>query len=74
MAPGSPQALAPRSSGPYAVSIKDAAAMVGLDPTTIRDAIDKLHLPAKRYGRRILVRVSDLEAWFDGLDDARESA
>lgn len=59
---------------PYAVSIRDASDMVGLDSTTIRDAIDKLQLPAKKYGRRILIRTADIEAWFDGLDDAREQA
>lgn len=62
------------SLAPISVSIADAAALVGLDPTTIRDAINKRSIPAKRHGRRILVKVSDLEAWFDSLDDAREDA
>lgn len=63
-----------RPNGPYAISVKDAADMVGLDATTVRSAIDKQQLPAKKVGRVLRIRVSDVEAWFDGLDDARESA
>lgn len=57
---------------PISVSIREAASMVGLDPTTIADEINKRRLPAKKSGRRILIKVADLEAWFDGLDDARK--
>lgn len=70
---GTPEAQVTTPGGTYAVSIRQAADMVSLDQTTIRDAVNKRHLPAKRLGRKILVRVVDLEAWFDGLDDARAS-
>lgn len=48
---------------PLAVSIKSAARMVELDPSTIRDAIDRLQLPAFRVGRVIRIFVVDLEEW-----------
>lgn len=57
---------------PLALSVRDAAREVGLDPTTLYAAIHKGELPAKRNGRKLLVKVSDLEDWFDALPDATE--
>lgn len=57
-----------------AVSVAEAARMVGLDQTTIRAAINARELPAKRYGRKILVPVKGLEKWLSGLDDASPEA
>lgn len=72
---GTPELQAATSPGAaYAVSIRQAADMVGLSETTIRDAVNKQHLPAKKIGRVIRVRVADLTAWFDSLDDAREAS
>lgn len=51
------------------VDITDAAASLGLSPDTIRKAIRSGALPAKKKGKH-LIRVADLEAWFDGLEDA----
>ena len=62
----------PPSGATRAVSIRQAADSYGLDPATIRQAIDKLDLPAKKVGRKILIRTTDLEGWFDSLPDARE--
>lgn len=55
-----------------AVELKDAAAMVGLHADTLRKAINKRDLPAKKSGRKILVKVTDLDAWVDSLPDATE--
>lgn len=55
------------SGGQIAVSVKTAAALTDLSETTIRDAIDRQELPAYRVGRSIRIKVSDLEAWIDGL-------
>lgn len=57
-------------SDPLAVSIKTAAERVELSQDSIRTAINKQQLPAKRVGRVLRIRVTDLEAWFDGLDDS----
>ena len=51
------------------VSINTAADMYDLGRDAIRDAVNKGHLPAKRVGRAIRIRVIDLREWFDGLDD-----
>lgn len=53
-----------------AVSVAEAARMVGLDQTTIRAAINARALPAKRHGRKILVPVAGLQKWLDALEDA----
>lgn len=60
-----------------AYTVDEAAAEVGLRPTAIRDAIDKLTLPARRHGGkddkggRLVILHSDLEAWLKGLPPAR---
>lgn len=50
-----------------AVSIKTASQMTDISETTIRDAINKQHLPAFRVGRSIRVKVTDLEQWLTTL-------
>lgn len=50
-----------------AVAIKTAAAMTDLSEHSIREAINKQHLPAYRVGRAIRIRVADLESWVSGL-------
>lgn len=54
---------------PLTVTIAGAAQATGLSPDTIRDAVNKAELPAKRSGRRILIRWVDLQKWVDGLED-----
>lgn len=54
-------------TGQIAVSVKTAASLTDLSETTIREAIDKQHLPAYRVGRAIRVLVADLEQWLAGL-------
>lgn len=58
-----------QTTTPLAVSIAQAAQATGLSEDTIRDAVQKLQLPAKRFGRRILIRWADLAAWVDELED-----
>lgn len=56
-------------------TIAQAAQDTGLSQDTIREAINKGELPAKRYGGnqgkggRILVRVEDLHKWVDDMED-----
>jgi len=56
-------------SDAIAVSIKTAAAKTDLSEDTIRAAINHGVLRAKRSGRAIRIRVDDLKAWFDQLED-----
>lgn len=52
----------------------EAAESCGVAPDTIRRAIKSGALRAKRTGKngggKDLIRVTDLDAWFDGLEDA----
>lgn len=62
---------------PITVTVQEAAQMTGVSPDVIRAAINTLRLPAKRIpsvkkggaGKRIVIKVSDLEAWVDSLED-----
>lgn len=54
-----------------AVSIATAANMYDTSRDTIRAAIDKRLLPAKRLGAHIRIDVADLREWFANLDDAK---
>jgi excisionase family DNA binding protein len=50
------------------LSIGQAAQLTGLDRTTIECAIDTGDLPAHTLLKRVtLIRVIDLEAWFNSL-------
>lgn len=46
-----------------ALSVADAAAATGLSQSYLRDEIARGRLPAVRKGRRLLVRVPDLDAY-----------
>lgn len=54
---------------PITRTIAQAAQDTGLSQDTIRQAVLKGDLPAKRVGRRIIVKVSDLTKWIDQLED-----
>lgn len=54
---------------PLTVTIAQAAERTGLSQDTIREAVNRLELPAKRHGRRIVIRYTDLEKWVDGMED-----
>lgn len=53
-----------------AVSVAKAADMCDLDQTTIRAAIARREIPAKKVGRKLLVPVDGLKAWIESLPDA----
>ena len=59
---------------PTYLTRKEAAAYVRLSEETIRAAIYDGRLPAKKSGKggggRVLIRRTDLDAWFDGMPDA----
>lgn len=50
-----------------AVSRREAAALVGLSDMEPKRAIDNGEIRAKYRGRKCLVDVADLKAWFDAL-------
>lgn len=52
------------------VSRKEACEMYSISPATLRRAEQSGALRAKTVGGRRRYRVADLDAWFDGLDDA----
>jgi excisionase family DNA binding protein len=60
-------------STPMFLTLKQAAAVVGVSADTLAKNIHAGNLRAKKTaatGGKTLVRVSDLEDWFDGLADA----
>ncbi len=55
------------------LSVKDAAAYLGLSPRTIynrnvKDAINPFPIKPKRWGKRVLFDIRDLDRWADTLD------
>lgn len=54
----------------HAVSVKTAADMYDVGQDTIRGAINRRELPAKRIGRNLRIDVTALREWFDSLADA----
>jgi excisionase family DNA binding protein len=54
----------------FALDIPGAAEACSVAPTLIRAAIHSGALPAKKAGRSYRIKVTDLETWFDGLEDA----
>jgi excisionase family DNA binding protein len=49
-----------------AVSIEQAAEMIGVCGKTVRNLIASKELPSRKIGRRRVVRVRDLEAFLRG--------
>jgi excisionase family DNA binding protein len=45
------------------LSVKDAAEQTGLSEWVLYDAIRKEQLPALRFGRRVRLQVTDVQAW-----------
>ena len=60
------------STEPIAYDIASAAVACHLSTKTIRDAIDDLHLPARKSGVKILILTDDLTAWLRSLPPARD--
>lgn len=64
----------PRTAAPYSVTIPEAAEKVGLSPETLRKHIRAGQLRAKKSskatGGKTLVRLADLDAWWEALEDA----
>lgn len=48
-----------------ALSIKEAAKLLGIHPNTLRRRIADGSIPARRLGNRVLIPVSALEAWLE---------
>lgn len=55
------------SSGPVALSVRQAAEVTSLGEKAIRELVNKGEIPARRFGTRILIDRAGLEAWFDSL-------
>lgn len=49
-----------------AVSIEQAAEMIGVCGKTVRNLIAAKELPSRKIGRRRVIRVSDLQAFLRG--------
>ena len=56
-------------TGRLAVSVKEASQITSIGEASIRLAINKGHLPAKRNGRNIVIKTAHLDAWLDSLED-----
>ena len=56
-------------STPLTVTIAGASQATGLSSDFIRDAVNKAELPAKRAGRRIIIRWADLQQWVNGMEN-----
>ena len=56
-----------------AVSIEEAARIYGLSKSTLRRGIQRRQLRAARVGRRIVIRISELEKWLAALTPGGES-
>ena len=54
-------------ANPLALDVDDAALLTGASQYLLRDSIRNGDLPARRLGRQVLIRFSDLEKWVDGL-------
>jgi hypothetical protein len=65
------------SADPFAMTVKSAAAFLDTDEKTIRLAIDKEQLPARRIGPkggRWSVETEDLKTWYRNLGrEARDA-
>ncbi|MEQ8817864.1 MAG: helix-turn-helix domain-containing protein [Thalassobaculum sp.] len=57
-----------------AVSVEDAAAMVGIGRTTLYAAMGSGSLPSLKIGKRRLIRVDALKAWIASHEIERDVA
>ena len=48
-----------------ALSVKEAAALLGVNPLTVYEAINRDEFPHVRVGRRVLIPRSALQKWLD---------
>ncbi len=55
---------------PLAVSPAEAARLIGIGRTKLYEALSSGDLRSFRFGRRRLIRVSELEAWINSFEDA----
>jgi excisionase family DNA binding protein len=53
-----------------AVSPEEASALTGIGLTSIREAISRGDLKAKKHGRRTIILPDDLKVWLKALPDA----
>lgn len=58
---------------PLAISISEACKWSGLGRTSIYQAISRGDLRVKKAGRRTLISLDDLRAWFSSLPEAKNS-
>ncbi|HVG51611.1 MAG TPA: helix-turn-helix domain-containing protein [Xanthobacteraceae bacterium] len=54
---------------PLALHRKDAAKRIGLSLASLDRAIGRGEIKAKKYGKRTLIKVTELERYLDALPD-----
>jgi excisionase family DNA binding protein len=54
----------------FSVSPEEASALTGIGLTSIREAISRGDLKAKKHGRRTIILRDDLRVWLKTLPDA----
>jgi ribosome-binding protein aMBF1 (putative translation factor) len=51
------------------VSVKEAREIMGLGQTNLYKEINEGRLPVKKAGRRTIIAMKDIHAWFDNLPE-----
>lgn len=62
----------PGVATPLAVSIADAARMLSVSHSTLKREIARGNLKACRVGRRIVIRVTEIDAYLDRSEKAEK--
>ena len=54
-----------------AFTVSEAARRAGVGRSSLYEAIARGELPLRKFGKRSLIRVADLQTWLDGLPTAK---
>jgi excisionase family DNA binding protein len=57
---------------PAVLNPREAAKYIGVGRTKFFELLKDGHIPMKKSGKHTLVKVSDLDAWIDGLPNERK--
>jgi excisionase family DNA binding protein len=62
-----PPAPPPPAVAPIALTIRQACLAVGVSRSTLAIVVGRGDLKVKKLGAKVLIRLSDLEAWLENL-------